>query len=260
MSEEFVLNSGDCAAKCIKKKHLCSKKVRAECVQERLSVLQPYQASFIQLAKDYDALKFGEFTLKSGRVSPYFFNAGVLCSGSALAQLGRCYADCIVASGLEFDILFGPAYKGIPLAAVTAAALFEHHGIDTPFAYNRKEKKAHGEGGQLVGAPLAGRVLIIDDVMTAGTAASEVIEMIVEAGASPVGIAIGLDRQEAVHGALSAGQSLSARYGLQVLSIVTFADLVAHLASDSRTTSDLRTAMADYRERYGAKQEAGDDS
>ena len=138
--------------------------------------MQDYQKAFIELARRHDVLKFGEFTLKSGRVSPYFFNAGAFASGGALAELGRCYADRIVDSGIEFDVLLGPAYKGIPLAAATAIALSDRHGRDVPFAYNRKEAKDHGEGGVMVGAPLAGQVLVIDDVITAGTAVREVIE------------------------------------------------------------------------------------
>lgn len=140
--------------------------------------MQAYQTEFIELARQYKVLKFGEFTLKSGRVSPYFFNAGAFASGRALAALGRCYARRIVESGIQYDVLLGPAYKGIPLAAVTAVALADEHGLDVPFAYNRKEAKTHGEGGVLVGAPLEGRVLVIDDVITAGTAVREVITMI----------------------------------------------------------------------------------
>src|SRR5690554_595163 len=157
--------------------------------------IESYQQAFIEQAIASEALGFGEFTLKSGRVSPYFFNAGRFCSGAALATLGRCYADAIVASGMAFDVLFGPAYKGISLAAVTAYALAERHGRDMPYAYNRKEKKDHGEGGSLVGAPLRGRVLIIDDVITAGTAIREAMDMIEGAGAEVAGVAIGLDRQ-----------------------------------------------------------------
>ena len=149
--------------------------------------MHAYQTDFIELARRHDVLKFGEYTLKSGRISPYFFNAGAFCSGGALAQLGRCYAERIVESGVAFDVLLGPAYKGIPLATTTAVALADHYGRDTSFAYNRKEAKSHGEGGVLVGAPLRGRVLIIDDVITAGTAVREVIAMITEAGAELAG-------------------------------------------------------------------------
>ena len=154
------------------------------------------QTEFIQLARTNEVLKFGEFTLKSGRVSPYFFNAGAFSTGAALAALGRCYAHCIVNSGVQFDVLLGPAYKGIPLVAATTIALADHHGLDVPYAYNRKEAKTHGEGGVLVGTPLQGRVLVIDDVITAGTAVREVIKMIDEAGATLAGVVIGLDRQE----------------------------------------------------------------
>ena len=149
--------------------------------------MQAHQKAFIELAKQYQVLRFGEFTLKSGRLSPYFFNAGAFDSGAALAAIGRCYAQCIVDSGLQFDVLLGPAYKGIPLAAATSIALADHHDRDVPFAYNRKEAKSHGEGGVLVGAPLAGRVLVIDDVITAGTAVREVIAMIDDAGAELAG-------------------------------------------------------------------------
>jgi orotate phosphoribosyltransferase len=155
-----------------------------------------YQKEFIELAQRCEVLKFGEFTLKSGRVSPYFFNAGAFSTGGALAVLGRCYAQCIVDSNVVFDVLLGPAYKGIPLAAATAVALADHHGRDVDFVYNRKEAKTHGEGGVLVGASLRGRVLVIDDVITAGTAVREVIKIINDAGAELAGVVIGLDRQE----------------------------------------------------------------
>ncbi len=152
--------------------------------------MQPYQTDFIELARRHEVLRFGEFTLKSGRISPYFFNAGAFCTGAALAELGRCYASRIVESGLQFDVLLGPAYKGIPLATTTAVALYDQHAMDIPIAYNRKEAKSHGEGGVLVGAPLQGRVLIIDDVITAGTAVREVIAMIAAAGAELAGVAV----------------------------------------------------------------------
>ena len=170
--------------------------------------MHSYQSEFIDLARAHSVLKFGEFTLKSGRISPYFFNAGAFCSGAALATLGRCYAQSIVDSGIDFDVLLGPAYKGIPLATATSVALAEHHGIDIPFAYNRKEAKSHGEGGTLVGAPLKGKILIIDDVITAGTAVREVIAMIEDNGARLAGVAIGLDRQERGAGELSAIQEI----------------------------------------------------
>lgn len=213
--------------------------------------MQAYQTEFIELARQYDVLKFGEFTLKSGRISPYFFNAGAFSSGRALACLGRCYARKIVESGLQFDVLLGPAYKGIPLAAATAIALADHHGMDVPFAYNRKEVKNHGEGGMLVGAPLQGRVLVIDDVITAGTAVREVIAMITAAGAELAGVAIGLNRQERGEGERSAVQELEQSYGVPVLSIVDMGHIIAYLESAGDDVSTVLTAMKDYRNRYG---------
>ncbi|GAA4093736.1 orotate phosphoribosyltransferase [Zhongshania borealis] len=212
--------------------------------------IKPYQQQFIQQAIASQALCFGEYTLKSGRVSPYFFNAGRFSSGGALAALGRCYADAIIASGIQFDVLFGPAYKGIPLAAATACALAEYHQRDVPYAYNRKEKKDHGEGGSLVGAPLVGRVLIIDDVITAGTAIREAIAMITAEGASVSGVAIGLDRQERGQGERSAIQELEQDAELAVVSIVGLNDIVAYL-SQSAGDDDLVARINAYRERYG---------
>ncbi len=212
--------------------------------------IKPYQQQFIQQAIASQALCFGEYTLKSGRVSPYFFNAGRFSSGGALAALGRCYADAIIASGIQFDVLFGPAYKGIPLAAAAACALAEHHQRDVPYAYNRKEKKDHGEGGSLVGAPLVGRVLIIDDVITAGTAIREAIAMITAEGASVSGVAIGLDRQERGQGERSAIQELEQDAELAVVSIVGLNDIVAYL-SQSAGDDDLVARINAYRERYG---------
>lgn len=212
--------------------------------------IKPYQQQFIKQAIASQALCFGEYTLKSGRVSPYFFNAGRFSSGGALAALGRCYADAIIASGIQFDVLFGPAYKGIPLAAATACALAEHHHRDVPYAYNRKEKKDHGEGGSLVGAPLVGRVLIIDDVITAGTAIREAIAMITAEGASVSGVAIGLDRQERGQGERSAIQELEQDAELAVVSIVGLNDIVAYL-SQSAGDDDLVARINAYRERYG---------
>jgi orotate phosphoribosyltransferase len=196
-------------------------------------------------------LKFGEFTLKSGRISPYFFNAGSFSSGRALASLGRCYARAIVASGVQFDVLLGPAYKGIPLAAATAIALADHHGLDAPFAYNRKEAKAHGEGGLLVGAALEGRVLVIDDVITAGTAVREVIAMIAEAGAELAGVAIGLDRQERGTGELSAIQEVERAYKVPVLSIINMSHLIDYLENSDRNFAQVLSDMKEYRDRYG---------
>ena len=210
-----------------------------------------YQTRFIELARQYQVLKFGEFTLKSGRISPYFFNAGAFSSGRALAQLGRCYADRIVESGLEFDVVLGPAYKGIPLAAATAVALADHHGMDVPFAYNRKEAKTHGEGGVLVGAPLEGRVLVIDDVITAGTAVREVIAMISAAGAELAGVAIGLNRQERGEGNLSAIQELEQAYGIRVLSIIDMGHIIDYLENTGSGPEGALDAMKAYRQRYG---------
>ncbi|MGY8994518.1 MAG: orotate phosphoribosyltransferase [Rhodospirillales bacterium] len=210
-----------------------------------------YQSEFIDLAKRHNVLKFGEFTLKSGRISPYFFNAGAFDSGGALAALGRCYANRIVDSALEFDVLLGPAYKGIPLAAATAVALARDHGIDIPFAYNRKEAKAHGEGGNLVGAPLAGKVLIIDDVITAGTAVREVISMIQDCGAELAGVAIGLDRQERGQAELSAIQEIERSYNIPVLSIIGMEHLIDYLKQEGGTSLQVSGSMEAYRDRYG---------
>ncbi|HBM84258.1 orotate phosphoribosyltransferase [Haliea sp.] len=213
--------------------------------------MNAYQQEFIELARRHDVLKFGEFTLKSGRVSPYFFNAGAFASGAALATLGRCYAQSIVQAGIEFDVLLGPAYKGIPLAAATAVALADHHGRDVPFAYNRKEAKTHGEGGTLVGAPLHGRVLVIDDVITAGTAVREVIGMIEAAGASLAGVAIGLDRQERGTGTASAIQELEREQGIPVLSIINMGHIIDYLQAAGDAYHEVLTAMRAYRQRYG---------
>jgi orotate phosphoribosyltransferase len=210
--------------------------------------MQAYQTEFINLARRCDVLKFGEFTLKSGRISPYFFNAGAFASGAALAVLGRCYAQCIVDAGVHFDILLGPAYKGIPLAAATAVALADHHGRDVAFAYNRKEAKAHGEGGTLVGAPLSGRVLVIDDVITAGTAVREVILMIKNAGAELAGVVIGLDRQERGAGDLSAVQQVQQSEGVPVFSIINMGHIIAYLEAADQGPL---LAMREYRSRFG---------
>lgn len=213
--------------------------------------MQSYQTDFIELARRHEVLKFGEFTLKSGRISPYFFNAGAFCTGAALAEVGRCYASRIVDSGLQFDVLLGPAYKGIPLATTTAVALSDQHGMDIPIAYNRKEAKGHGEGGMLVGAPLRGRVLIIDDVITAGTAVREVIAMIAAAGAELAGVAVGLNRQERGAGSLSAIQELEQAHGVPVLSIIDMEHIICYLeAGDARMGPSLE-AMRQYRNKYG---------
>ena len=221
--------------------------------------LKPHQTAFLELALSRQALGFGEFTLKSGRRSPYFFNAGRFDDGACLAVLGRSYADAIVASGLRCDLLFGPAYKGIPLVAATAAALYAHHGMNLPYAFNRKEAKAHGEGGTIVGRPLAGRVLIIDDVITAGTAIRESIELIRTAGAEPAGVALALDRQERAQdpatGDLrpeSAVQEVARLYGIPCVSIVTLADLIEALrGGTAQLPGDFLAAMEAYRARYG---------
>ncbi len=213
--------------------------------------MQSYQESFIQLAIDNDVLCFGEFTLKSGRTSPYFFNAGRFRSGGALATLGRCYADTIINSDIEFDVLFGPAYKGIPLAATTAVALADQHQKDLPYGFNRKEAKAHGEGGTLVGASLEGKkVLIIDDVITAGTAIREVIDIIRANGGEPAGVVIGLNRQEKGKGELSAIQEVEAEYGIPVASIVNVDDVIAYLEEKPDMTNTVDQVRA-YRAQYG---------
>jgi orotate phosphoribosyltransferase len=213
--------------------------------------MEPYQIEFINLARQYDVLKFGEFTLKSGRISPYFFNAGAFSSGRALATLGRCFARRIVDSGVQFDVLLGPAYKGIPLGTATAVALADHHGMDIPFAYNRKEAKSHGEGGSLVGAPLAGRVLVIDDVITAGTAVREVIAMITDAGAELAGVAVGLNRQERGEGEHSAIQELEQAYSVPVLSIIDMAHIIAYLETTESDSAEALENMRKYRDSYG---------
>ncbi|HOP16774.1 MAG: orotate phosphoribosyltransferase [Gammaproteobacteria bacterium] len=212
--------------------------------------MQDYQREFLDFALDLGVLRFGRFTLKSGRISPYFFNAGLFNTGAALAKLGRFYAQAIVNAGLEFDVLYGPAYKGIPLAAVTAAALYDHHGIDVPYAFNRKEAKSHGEGGSIVGHPLEGNILIIDDVITAGTAIRESMDIIAAEGARPAGVVIALDRQERGKGERSAIQEVETDYGMPVTAIVRLADLIDFI----RERADFDTYLADiqaYRREYG---------
>jgi orotate phosphoribosyltransferase len=209
-----------------------------------------YQRDFLDLAIDRGVLRFGEFTLKSGRISPYFFNAGLFNSGVALARLGRCYAAAINEAGLEFDVLFGPAYKGIPLAAAVAIALAEQQGRDAPWCFNRKEAKDHGEGGLIVGAPLQGRVLIVDDVITAGTAIRETMQILAAHGATPAGVIIALDRQERGQGSLSAVQEVERTQGITVTHIITLNDLIAYLA-DRPEYAHYLEQMCDYRKRYG---------
>ena len=219
--------------------------------------MQEYQLTFIDLALERDALRFGHFKLKSGRESPYFFNAGLFSDGRSAAILSRCYAAAIAHSGIEFDMIFGPAYKGIPLATATAMALAEHHQRNVPYAFNRKESKDHGEGGQVVGTALRGRVLIVDDVITAGTAIRESLQIIRGAGAEPVAVALALDRQERGQGALSAVQEVEKEQGLKCVSIVTLADLIDTLsqASDGREriSAEQLTSLRAYRERYGVR-------
>ncbi|HSG60440.1 MAG TPA: orotate phosphoribosyltransferase [Pseudomonadales bacterium] len=212
--------------------------------------MQDYKKAFIQLALDNGVLNFGEFTLKSGRVSPYFFNAGRFRSGQALSALGRCYAAAIENAGLEYDVIFGPAYKGIPLAATTAVALANDYQRDMPFAFNRKEAKTHGEGGTIVGAELVGRILIIDDVITAGTAVREVMDIINAAGARPAAVVIGLNRLERGTGNESAIQQVERDYGIPVVSIIDLNDIISFIAERDDLQQYL-AAIDAYREQYG---------
>ncbi len=213
--------------------------------------MRDYQREFIQFAIEQNVLRFGEFTLKSGRVSPYFFNAGLFNTGTALARLGRYYAAAIEDAGVEFDVLFGPAYKGIPLAASAAVALSNDYNRDVPYVFNRKEAKSHGEGGNLVGAPLEGRVMIIDDVITAGTAIREVMDIINAAdNATPAAVMIALNRMERGKGELSAIQEVERDYGMQVISIVSLADIVEYL-TDVGGYEDAIKAISAYRAEYG---------
>ncbi len=211
-----------------------------------------YQRDFIELSLQREVLRFGEFILKSGRQSPYFFNMGRIDSGAALAQLGRAYADALVNSGVPVDMLFGPAYKGIALAAATAIALAEQHGRDLPWAYNRKEAKDHGEGGLLVGAPLSGRVLIVDDVMTAGTAVRESLTLIRAHGAEPAGVLIALDRQERGQGERSAAQEVAADHGIPVIAITGLDEVLTYAGEQPQLAGEYARLLA-YRERYGVQ-------
>ena len=212
--------------------------------------MQAYKKEFIDLALELGVLRFGEFRLKSGRISPYFFNAGRFNTGYAAARVGRYYAAAIAKSDIKFDMLFGPAYKGIPLATLTAASLAEQQDIDVPYAFNRKEAKAHGEGGNIVGAPLAGRVLIVDDVITAGTAVREAYQIISATGAQVAGLVISLDRQERGQGTLSAVQELKQSLDIPVLSIIRLNDLVDSLEESAEYEQYLEPVIA-YRKKYG---------
>lgn len=214
--------------------------------------MQDYQREFIELAIRNNVLRFGEFKLKSGRISPYFFNAALFCSGADLSDLGRLYAAAIAESGIDFDMVFGPAYKGIPLSTVAAVKLHDCHGISKPWSCNRKEAKDHGEGGTIIGSKLQGKVLVIDDVITAGTAIRESMGIISGAGAELAGVAVALDRMERGQGELSAIQEIKKEYGISVISIITLNDLIEFL----RTNSDFKEhlpAVEAYREQYGVK-------
>ena len=213
--------------------------------------MQEYQKEFIDFALSTGVLRFGEFTLKSGRISPYFFNAGLFNTGRSLAQLGKYYAKTIADSGIEFDVLYGPAYKGIPLAAVTAAALAEYHDMDVPYAFNRKEAKDHGEGGIIVGHELTGKVLIIDDVISAGTSVRESMDIIAAQNAAPAGVVIALDRQERGQGDLSAIQEVERDYNIPVAAIARLENLVEYLEADSDNAQSLER-IKQYREQYGS--------
>jgi orotate phosphoribosyltransferase len=213
----------------------------------------PYQREFLDLALRLNALRFGEFKLKSGRLSPYFFNAGLFDSGASLSALGRAYAQAAIASGIAFDMLFGPAYKGIALATATATALANDHGRDTPVAFNRKEVKDHGEGGLLIGAPLRGRVLIVDDVISAGTATRESLALIRAHDAEPAGVLIALDRQERGNGNLSAAQEIMAEFHIPVVSIARLNELLI-LSAEKPELAAYRDRLAEYRSNYGSRQ------
>ncbi len=213
--------------------------------------MEAYKTQFLELALELSVLRFGEFELKSGRISPYFFDAGLFNSGYAAAKLGRCYASALAELDIEYDMLFGPAYKGIGLVTLTAAALAEHHDLDLPFAYNRKEAKNHGEGGTSIGAPISGRVLILDDVITAGTAIREAIGLIRAAGAEPAGVLVALDREEVGgRNRTSAVSELEENLGIPVRCIVSLTDLVDHLEEDEEFSEYLPRVRA-YRNRYG---------
>ncbi len=212
--------------------------------------MKAFQQEFIEFALSRQVLKFGSFTLKSGRTSPYFFNAGLFNTGGDLAKLGRFYAAALTDAGIAFDVLFGPAYKGIPIATTTAVALAEHHNHDVPYCFNRKEAKTHGEGGSLVGSPLKGRIMLVDDVITAGTAIRESMEIIKAQGAELAGVLIALDRQERGQGELSAIQEVERDFGTKVVSIVGLNDLISYLEGKPELAEHLDAVRA-YRAQYG---------
>jgi len=214
--------------------------------------MQEFQEKFLNFVIENEILRFGDFTLKSGRTSPYFFNSGLFNTGEKLSFLASCYADAIVGAGVNYDVLFGPAYKGIPLATATAMALANEHKVNKPYCFNRKEKKAHGEGGAIVGAELSGDVLIVDDVITAGTAVREAAEIINSNGARLNGIAVAMDRQEKGIGSLSAIQEIEKLYQIKVVSIISLKDIVAYLsASKNEQLQPYLDAVVSYREKYG---------
>ncbi len=210
-----------------------------------------YKKEFIELARIFEALSFGSFTLKSGRSSPYFFNAGRFSNGAALAKVGRCYAKCLVESGIQYDMLLGPAYKGIPLVTATSIALSEVHGVNVPIAYNRKEEKTHGEGGMLVGAPLSGKVLIVDDVITAGTAVRETLDIVDKSDAELAGIIVGIDREERGVGTVSAVQEIESDFNTIVLSLISLGDLIDYLGGADGADREHLEEMQKYKIRYG---------
>ena len=212
--------------------------------------MKAYQREFIEFALSKQVLKFGEFTLKSGRKSPYFFNAGLFNSGRDLARLGRFYAAALMDAGIEFDVLFGPAYKGIPIASATSVQLAEIHDRDVPWCFNRKEAKDHGEGGNLVGSPLKGRIMLVDDVITAGTAIRESMDIIQANGADLAGVLIALDRQEKGKGELSAIQEVERDYQAKVIAIIQMGDLIRYLEEQPEMAEQL-AAMRAYRAQYG---------
>jgi orotate phosphoribosyltransferase len=218
--------------------------------------MRSHQKDFIEMILAKQVLRFGDFTLKSGRTSPYFFNAGLINDGGSLARLGACYAQAIVESGVAFDMFFGPAYKGIPLATATAVAFADRHRRNVPIAYNRKEAKAHGEGGNLIGAPLEGQVLIVDDVLTAGTAVRESIGIIKAAGARPAGVVLALDRQERGMGPQSAVQEIQANYGIPVIRIVTLDHLIEYLEAGGDADGDELASLRNHRRMHCVDSEA----